>query len=273
MCGIAGVMTIDPGKPHAALLDGFLRALSHRGPDGEGRYEAPGVGLVQTRLAIIDLSTGDQPLYGRPGTALVANGEIYNYVELKRDFSAFPFKTHSDCELPLATYARDGEDFAGALRGMYAIALHDSRDHAVYLARDPFGIKPLYYAEYSGGIVFASELQALLRTNLLSPKIRPEAATELVQLQFTTGRQTIFEGIHRVAPGETLVLRGGRIAGRHHHHALSEARPRPLNEDAALKQLDAALMDSVMVHQRSDVPYGMFLSGGVDSSAVLACMA
>ena len=273
MCGIAGVMTMDPGKPKAALLDGFLRALSHRGPDGEGRYEAPGVGLVQTRLAIIDLSTGDQPLFGRPGTALVANGEIYNYVELKRDFPAFPFKTHSDCELPLAAYARDGENFAGLLRGMYAIALHDARDHAVYLARDPFGIKPLYYAEYAGGIIFASELQALLRTNLLSPKIRAETATELVQLQFTTGRHTIFDGIHRLAPGETLVLRGGRITGRHHRHAVPEAPPRTISEDEALTLLDAALMDSVMVHQRSDVPYGMFLSGGIDSSAVLACMA
>jgi asparagine synthase (glutamine-hydrolysing) len=229
--------------------------------------------LVQTRLAIIDLSTGDQPLYGKPGTALVANGEIYNYVELKRDLSEFPFKTHSDCELPLATYARDQEDFTKTLRGMYAIALHDSRDHAVYLARDPFGIKPLYYAEYPAGIVFASELQAILKTNLIAPKIRPQAATELVQLQFTTGRNTIFEGIHRIAPGETLILRGGRITGRRHSHPLPEALPRAVAEDDALKQLDAALMDSVMVHQRSDVPYGMFLSGGIDSAAVLACMA
>ena len=194
MCGIAGVMTTEATQPQAALLEGFLRALSHRGPDGEGRYEAPGVGLVQTRLAIIDLSTGDQPLYGNNGTALVANGEIYNYLELKRDFSATHFKTHSDCEVPLATYARDGADFAKSLRGMYAIALHDARDHALYLARDAFGIKPLYYAEISGGIVFASELQAILKTNLLAAKIRPQAATELVQLQFTTGRDTIFEG-------------------------------------------------------------------------------
>ena len=273
MCGIAGVMTTDLNKPQPGLLDGFLRALSHRGPDGEGRYEAPGVGLVQTRLAIIDLSTGDQPLYGKPGTALVANGEIYNYVELKRDLAAFPFKTQSDCELPLATYAQARENFAAPLRGMYAIALHDARDHAVYLSRDPFGIKPLYYAEYAGGIAFASELQALLKTNLFAPKIRPEAANELVQLQFTTGRHTIFEGIHRLAPGETLLLRGGRITGRSHRHALPEAPPRAFAEDEALKLLDAALMDSVTVHQRSDVPYGMFLSGGIDSSAILACMA
>ena len=273
MCGIAGVMTADGSQPSPALLEGFLRALAHRGPDGEGRHLAPGVGLVQTRLAIIDLSTGDQPLYGRDGTALVANGEIYNYVELKRDFAASQFKTSSDCEVPLATYARDGADFAKALRGMYAIALHDARDHALYLARDPFGIKPLYYAEYAGGIIFASELQALLKTNLIAPKIRREAATELVQLQFTTGRNTIFENIYRVAPGETLSLRGGRIVGRRQKPALPEGAGLELGEAEALKLLDAALMDSVAVHQRSDVPYGMFLSGGVDSSAILACMA
>ena len=273
MCGIAGVMTSETTLPNPALLDGFLRALGHRGPDGEGRYAAPGVGLVQTRLAIIDLSTGDQPLYGSNGTALVANGEIYNYIELKREFSGTPFKTQSDCEVPLAAYARDGADFANVLRGMYAIALHDARDHALYLARDPFGIKPLYYAQVPSGFVFASEPQAILKTNLLTCKIRPETATELLQLQFTTGRDTIFEGIHRVAPGETLTLRGGCIVGRRQKPALPDATPLKLGEGEALKALDAALMDSVAVHQRSDVPYGMFLSGGIDSAAVLACMA
>ena len=273
MCGIAGVMTADGSQPSTALLDGFLRALAHRGPDGEGRYAALGVGLVQTRLAIIDLSTGDQPLYGRQGTALVANGEIYNYIELKRDSATAAFKTNSDCEVPLATYASDGADFAQPLRGMYTIALHDARDRALYLSRDPFGIKPLYYAEYPGGMIFASELQALLKTDLVAPKVRLEAASELVQLQFTTGRSTIFENIFRVAPGETLSLRGGRIVGRRQKPALPAGENLELGETEALKRLDAALMDSVAVHQRSDVPYGMFLSGGVDSSAILACMA
>jgi asparagine synthase (glutamine-hydrolysing) len=272
MCGIAGVMTADGSQPSAALLDRFLRALAHRGPDGEGSYVAPGVGLVQTRLAIIDLSTGDQPLYGR-GTALMANGEIYNYLELKRDFANAEFKTNSDCEAPLATYARDGAGFAKDLRGMYAIALHDARDHALYLARDPFGIKPLYYAEYAGGIAFASEPQAILKAQLIPTKLRRETATELVQLQFTTGRTTIFEGINRLAPGETLALRGGHIVGRRVKAALPEGPPLELTEAEALNRLDTALMDSVAVHQRSDVPYGMFLSGGVDSSAILACMA
>lgn len=273
MCGIAGIMTADGRPPALQLLETLMRALAHRGPDGDGRYTAGGVGLLQTRLAIIDLETGDQPLHGANGTVLVANGEIYNYVELAAEFGPSRLKTHSDCELPLLTYARDGEAFAKPLRGMYAIALSDAREHRLYLSRDPFGIKPLYYAEYPGGIVFASELQAILRTNLVSADIRPEAAEELTQLQFVTGRNTIFSAINRVMPGETLTLSGGQIVGRRSIAALPDLPPLAVGEDEALKLLDAALMNSVDVHQRSDVPYGMFLSGGIDSSALLACMA
>ncbi|HEX5280794.1 MAG TPA: asparagine synthase (glutamine-hydrolyzing) [Micropepsaceae bacterium] len=272
MCGIGGYMTAEGAAP-PPVLDTLLSALAHRGPDGEGRYTAAGAGLVQTRLAIIDLDTGDQPLFGDNGAALVANGEIYNYLELRREFSARAFRTASDCELPLATYERDGGEFAASLRGMYAIALHDARERALYLVRDPFGIKPLYYAEYSGGILFASEAQALLRTGLVPLRLRSSKSLELLQLQFTTGRSTIFESVQRVLPGETLTLRGGHIVDRSIHAALPEARPQPIGEQEALKRVDAALMDSVAIHQRADVPYGLFLSGGIDSSAILACMA
>jgi asparagine synthase (glutamine-hydrolysing) len=273
MCGIAGIMTSDRVPPPAELLDAMMRGLSHRGPDGDGRYTAPGIGMLQTRLAIIDLETGDQPLYGANGAALVANGEIYNYLELKDEFPAARFKTRSDCELPLMTYVRDGAAFAKPLRGMFAIVLSDAPEQKLLLSRDPFGIKPLYYAEIPNGIVFASEMQAILKTGLLPAAIRPEAAAELMQLQFITGRNTIFSGIHRVLPGETLTLFGGHIVGRKIDPALPSGPPVAIEEDEALKQLDAILMDSVKLHQRSDVPYGMFLSGGVDSSAILACMA
>lgn len=272
MCGIGGYMTAEGAAP-PPVLDVFLSALGHRGPDGEGRYTAAGTGLAQTRLAIIDLNTGDQPLFGDDATALVANGEIYNYVELRREFPQSAFRTASDCELPLATYVRKGAQFAAPLRGMYAIALHDAQERALYLTRDPFGIKPLYYAEYPGGILFASEPRALLKTGLLPARLRSSKALELLQLQFTTGRATIYEPVQRVLPGETLTLRGGRIVDRFTREALQERPPQDIGEEASLRQLDAALMDSVAIHQRSDVPYGLFLSGGIDSSAVLACMA
>lgn len=265
-------MTED-GAQAPPVLASFIASLGHRGPDGDGRYTAANAGLAQTRLAIIDLSTGDQPLYGENGTALVANGEIYNYVELRRQFASDSFRTASDSEVPLLTYRRDESGFAAPLRGMYAIALHDSRNRVLYLSRDRFGIKPLYYAEYSGGILFASEPQALRKTNLVRSAIRSDKALELLQLQFITGRTTIYENIHRVRPGETLTLRGGRVVDRRIMPALPEAAPEEIGEDDALQQLDTALMDSVAVHQRSDVPYGLFLSGGIDSSVVLACMA
>jgi asparagine synthase (glutamine-hydrolysing) len=273
MCGIAGFMLTERAAPPPEVLDALQRALAHRGPDGTGRHVMPGLGLVHTRLAIIDLKTGDQPLFGPNGSVLIANGEIYNYVELKREFPTERFATESDCELPLKTYARDGSGFAKPLRGMYAIALADSGTGDVHLARDPFGIKPLYYAEVAGGVVFASEPQAIVKTGLVKRDISTKAAIELLQLQFTTGERTIFPGIFRVLPGETVTLRQGRVTNRSRIAALPLAPPVALTEDEAIARLDSVLMDSVLVHQRSDVPYGMFLSGGIDSSALLACMA
>jgi asparagine synthase (glutamine-hydrolysing) len=171
------------------------------------------------------------------------------------------------------THAAHGAEFVKPLRGMYAIALSDPKGGALLLARDPFGIKPLYYAEIENGILFASEPGAILKTGLVARGVSAKVATELMQLQFTTGERTIFPGINRVAPGETMVLRQGRITERHRIEALPHAPSLALNEEEALVLLESALKDSVLVHQRSDVPYGMFLSGGIDSSALIALMA
>ncbi len=272
MCGIAGLMSVDGSPPVQTALNAMLNALSHRGPDGEGRYTAGNVALGQKRLAIIDLATGDQPLFGPGETAIVANGEIYNYVELKQDAHGYNFATNSDCELPLYTHARDGAHFGKRLRGMYGIALDDPKAPALYLSRDPFGIKPLYYAEGRFGFAFASEPQAFIRARLVAPKVAPQKANELLQLQFTTGAQTIFDGVKRVLPGETLGIRDGGVHARIHKAALPDGSPVEMSEEQAILALERVLLDSVMVHQRSDVPYGMFLSGGIDSSALLACM-
>ncbi len=277
MCGVAGVMTLDGAPPEESVLDALAEALAHRGPDGRGRHVEGGVGLVQTRLAIIDLEGGDQPLFapmpdGRRA-ALVANGEIYNYRELRADLGEEAFATHSDCEPPLHLYLRHGLDFARTLRGMYAIAVHDPAEGRLVLARDPFGIKPLYFVEGHFGFAFASEPQALVQAGLTGRGEERRRRDELLQLQFATGRETIFPGVKRVLPGETLVVEAGRVTGMRHLHALPSTPPNDLSEDAALADLDRAFEQSVDLHQRSDVPYGMFLSGGVDSSAVLAMMA
>lgn len=271
MCGIAGQVRL-PGEPvDQAILDRFTAALAHRGPDGTGQWLDGNVGFAQTRLAIIDLATGDHPLHGPADTHLVANGEIYNYVELREELGANNFRTNSDCEPPLYLYEEDGPFYADRLRGMYAIALHDRAAGAVTLSRDPFGIKPLYIRETGEGIAFASEAHALVAPGE-TPEIVARKRAELLQLQFTTGRQTILGGIERLLPGETVMIEGGRITERERLSPLPLYKPAFRSEEDALKALDAVLEDSVAMHQRSDVPYGLFLSGGVDSSAVLAVM-
>ncbi len=271
MCGLAGLALRQGETPSPAVLAALTRALAHRGPDGAGRHLAGPVALLHTRLAIIDLAGGDQPLHAGPA-ALVANGEIYNDLDL-RARHALACATGSDCEPPLHLWRRDGMGFAEALRGMYAIALHDRTARQVVLARDPFGIKPLYMAEVRGGIAFASEPQALIAAGLVAPRVRAEARAELLQVQFTTGAETIFEGIRRILPGETVAIADGAVTGRRRRPALPEGGPEPIEAEAALARLDAALEESVALHQRSEVPYGMFLSGGTDSAAVLAMMA
>ncbi len=273
MCGIAG-MVMAPGAPppSPATLDALTQALAHRGPDGSGHAMVGRTALVQTRLAIIDVAGGDQPFFAGAAT-LIANGEVYNYRELRDALPGAHFATHSDCEPPLHLWQRDGAAYANALRGMYAIAIHERAQRSVTLTRDPFGIKPLYIAAIEGGLAFASEPQALLAAGLVRRVLRPAAREELLQMQFTTGADTIFEGIQRVLPGETLRVADGHILDRSRVDALPEGGPESITEDAALDRLDRALNESVDLHQRSDVPYGMFLSGGVDSAAVLTVMA
>ena len=277
MCGIAGLMTADGSAPALTVLDRMAQAIAHRGPDGRGDYAEADVAMMQVRLAIIDLKTGDQPLYAPAGDergrlALIANGEIYNYVELRQQMNDIDHATGSDCESMLYLYREHGLDFAEYLRGMYAVAIHDPDDGALVLARDPFGIKPLYYGVAEDGFVFASEPQALLAAGLVSPAVDSAKRDELLALQFTTGAETIFPGIYRVLPGETLVVRGGRIAQRARLAALPPGAPIKITRDEALYRFDKIITEAVNVHQRSDVPYGMFLSGGIDSSVILAVM-
>jgi len=273
MCGIAG-LTMEPGAPppRSAVLSALSQALHHRGPEGTGHSVVGRTALVHTRLAIIDLLGGDQPLFAGPA-ALVGNAEVYNYRELTAGLPSTPFATGSDCEPPLHLWRRDGSAYAGALRGMFALAIHDRAAHSLTLTRDPFGIKPLYTAQIPGGLAFASEPQALLAAGLVRRGLRPGARDELLQMQFTTGADTIFPGIQRVLPGETLRAVDGHIVDRQRVPALPEGGPEDIDENIAVARLDRALEQSVDFHQRSDVPYGMFLSGGIDSAAILAVMA
>lgn len=273
MCGIAGViMASSSAPPDTTVLGALARAMAHRGPDGSGNTVVGRIALVHTRLSIIDLVTGDQPHFAG-AAALVTNGEIYNYRELRAAMPDVVFTTASDCEPPLHLWLRQGADYAAGLRGMYATAIHDRGARTVALTRDPFGIKPLYFAAIPGGLAFASEPRALHESGLVARGLRAAARDELLQLQYTTGAETIFPGISRLLPGETVICSEGRVIERRRRAALPEGPPENIDEATALRRLDAALTESVDLHQRSDVPYGMFLSGGIDSSVILALMA
>ena len=192
MCGIAG-LSMSAVAPDAAVVAALGRALAHRGPDGGGHSVLGRVALVHTRLAIIDVAGGDQPFHAGPAT-LIANGEIYNYRELRAEMAGVSFATHSDCEPPLHLWLRDGAGYAAELRGMYAIAIHERAQRSLTLSRDPFGIKPLYVATIPGGLAFASEAQALLATGLVERRVNAVARDELLQMQFTTGRRASSRG-------------------------------------------------------------------------------
>ncbi|GBR03558.1 asparagine synthetase [Acetobacter oeni LMG 21952] len=203
---------------------------------------------------------------------MIANGEIYNDPDMRAEIGNDHYTTGSDCESALRLWQRDKTAFALRLRGMYAIAIYDSDQNSLVLARDPFGIKPLYISELPDGIAFASEPATLIAAGLVPPGIDPVKRSELLQLQFTTGSPTIFPGISRILPGETLHIKSGCITHRTRQSALPSGPVEQIDERAALTRLDAAIMDSVRVHERADVPFGLFLSGGIDSSTVLAAM-
>jgi asparagine synthase (glutamine-hydrolysing) len=271
MCGIAGWFGREPRVP--APLNTVVQRLSHRGPDGSGVYLNPGIALYHSRLSIIDLSGGAQPLITADGRfALVANGEIYNYLELRKELEkeGARFKTHSDCEVILQGYALWGSDVLKRLEGMYAFALHDVMANEVLLARDPLGMKPLFLSRQPFGCAFASEIKALLPMLPARPQVEPVALVQYLECQHSLGKRTVFQGIERVGAGEALLLREGVEVKRWRHwDVISIAAETPEHPVEALDELMATVFTQ---HLRSDVPIGLFLSGGVDSTILLGLM-
>ncbi len=267
MCGIAGIV----GGGTAAEVETMVRAIAHRGPDGQRVETFPGAILGHARLSIIDLEHGWQPL-SAAGCTVVGNGEIYNYRELIAEHGLeASLATASDFEPLLHLYAREGERAFERLRGMYAFCLVGC-DGRVWLVRDPFGIKPLYYTAEAGQVRFASEPRALLTGR---PEIEAAQIEQLLTLGYEVGEATPFAGVRRLEPGAIVEVTGGVFAPR----SVGAAIPKPKatkptgDESALVAALDKVLEDSVGVHLRSDVPYGLFLSGGVDSAAIATLMA
>lgn len=271
MCGIFG--WIEEGLGADELRDGLesmARRLHHRGPDSHGFHVAPGVGLGMVRLAIIDLATGDQPLYSLDRRyAIVFNGEIYNHQELRRDpaLAGYPFTTQSDTETLLAGFARLGPDILPRLNGMFAFAVWDTQEQRLFLARDRYGVKPLYLQRLGRGLRFASEVKALLGPAKPEPDM--EVLAQYLQLGYVPSPLCAFGGVDKLPAGHFAWLQNGRLSvSRWFRPAYGNARPD--SEAAVLAQLDRRLNDAVRRELLSDVPLGLFLSGGLDSSLVAA---
>lgn len=270
MCGIAGLIKRNE-RVSWEECGQLQKLLAHRGPDGSGIEFFDNVGLVHTRLSIIDLEGGKQPLRDIDNRCfLVANGEIYNYVELMAELqgAGARFLTRSDSETILHSYLHHGLDCFCHLNGMFAFALLDRANNRMLLARDRLGIKPLFYAVLPDAVVFSSELKAILPF-LPSVSVNPRGLMEYLANQFNTGRKTIIEGVFRVLPGEYLVIDIQNLSiTTHSYWDPKSVAPRELSEEEALEEFDGLFRQVMTEHMRSDVPYGLFLSGGVDSAVI-----
>jgi len=276
MCGITGIVDLKDRRPvNAALLREMNGTLRHRGPDGDGFHIEPGVGLGHRRLSIIDLEGGRQPLYNEDGTVVVTyNGEIYNFPELMSELKRLghAFKTRCDTEVIVHAWEAWGAGCLDRFNGMFAFALWDRNRETLFLARDRLGIKPLYYALLPDGrILFGSELKALLVCPELARKLDPRAVEEYFTFGYIPAPRTIFEGIRKLEPGTCATLtRGEREVRPVRYWDVPLARGLPATDHA--ETLVAELKAAVGRRLVSDVPLGAFLSGGIDSSAVVAMM-
>ncbi|MBK5970233.1 MULTISPECIES: asparagine synthase (glutamine-hydrolyzing) [Thiorhodovibrio] len=275
MCGIAGFQLQTGRRAEQEDINRMMRALAHRGPDDQGVHLDGPLALAQTRLSIIGLETGHQPMLSpADGYALVANGEVYNYLELNAALrqQGRTARTSSDSETIMHAYAVHGLDMLIQLRGMYAFALHDARRKRLILARDRLGIKPLFYVRLADRIAFASEIKALLSIIPQAPALDATALRRFLLHQFSAGRRTCVRGIQRVLPGEALVIDEKCQVAHHRYWSPLEVEPRELSAEEATEELDAMMTDAMREHMRSDVPFGVFLSGGTDSAVLTAML-
>lgn len=278
MCGICGIVRADGARADRDVLARMSAALVHRGPDSEGIVVDEEAGLAARRLAIIDVAHGDQPISGEDGrVTVVQNGEVYNHVALQSELerAGHRFATRSDTEALVHLYEEHGERFAERLRGMFAVAVWDRGPRRLVLARDRYGIKPLYYRLAPEGIAFASELKALLELPGLSRDVDLDALQSYLAFNAIHGPASIYREVRKLPPGHLLVYEGGtaRIERYADSMPVAEAQQRDEPWDALAAELRDRLRDSVRAHLVADVPVGVLLSGGIDSSALTALAA
>jgi asparagine synthase (glutamine-hydrolysing) len=275
MCGISGIWNYKTGLPvDRERLQLVTDLLAHRGPDGEGYYAAGALGLGHRRLSIIDLEGGRQPMCNEDGSVwIIFNGEIYNYPELRQELQrcGHAFRTNSDTEAIVHLYEEFGEGCFERLRGMFALALWDEHKQQLLLARDRLGIKPLFYGLGKHGIVFGSEIKCVQASGLVELEVDVTAIADLFTFFYISGPKTIYRDVYSLEPGAYLRVDPNGICQRKYWD-LKEGQLSLSSEQEYEEQLLAILRDSVKSHLLSDVPVGAFLSGGVDSSSVVALM-
>jgi asparagine synthase (glutamine-hydrolysing) len=277
MCGIAGI--VDPlhdDSVTVADIHRMCQAIVHRGPDDEGIHVCHQAGLGMRRLSIIDLSTGRQPIHNEDRTVwLVFNGEIYNFLDLRKQLETrgHRFYTNTDSEVIVHLYEEYGADCVLKLRGMFALAIWDERRGRLLLARDRFGKKPLYYAVDQGRLLFGSEIKALLAVAPHLADINPHGVLSFFYFGYVPDPLTAFAKVHKLAPGHLLEFVGGQIQTRRYWDLPAYGTWDPKSEEECLEELELRLAEAVKIRLRSDVPLGALLSGGVDSSIVVALMA
>jgi asparagine synthase (glutamine-hydrolysing) len=269
MCGIAGIVATS-SRRYRGHLERMIKALRHRGPDGDGLSFFDQCALGHTRLNIVDLKTGQQPMVSSVApVAITFNGEIYGYQALKTSLPDYPFRTTSDTEVILALYGRQGMDLLSRLPGMFAFAIWDDQNRELFCARDRFGEKPFYYAlGVNGEFLFASEIKALIASGLVHPVLDREAVAAYLQYLYVPTNRTIFRNIFTLPPAHALRYREGRLDVRRYWHPPVRCKRISLSE--AAEELRCLLESAVRRCLVADVPVGAFLSGGLDSSTVVA---
>ncbi len=275
MCGIVGYCRLSPNADQPIDLQHMNDLIAHRGPDEEGYYSDSSVGLAMRRLSIIDLVSGNQPMSNETGTLqVVYNGEIYNYRELRDQLTrqGHRFTTQSDTEVLVHGYEEWGEDLPRRLRGMFAFAIWDTEKQRLFLSRDHFGIKPLYYAQVDGMLLFGSEIKAILSYLGLSRRLDPKALNQYLSFLYVPEPHTIFRGVQALLPAHNLICQDGQVVTRRYWEFQPDFN-RYKSPQEAIESIRAVFEDSVRAMLVADVPVGLFLSGGIDSVSILAMMA
>ncbi len=276
MCGIAGILNLERGKPvRPELLDPMLRRITHRGPDENGSLVDGELAMGMQRLSIIDLADGKQPIQNEDGRySVVFNGEIYNYIELRNGLKkrGHVFRTNSDTEVIVHLFEEHGVDCVKHLRGMFGLAVWDHQKRELFIARDRLGIKPLYYSIANETLAFGSEVKSLLTLPWVNCDIDLAALNEYLSLKYVPAPRTLFKGIASLPPGHSMLIRNGDIATEKYWDISFAEKLQFDREESVVEQLLEKLRESVRLRLRSDVPFGAFLSGGLDSSLIVALM-